>query len=141
MRRSILPDPNDAPTLARTAPDEPNLEHGDASPTHPAIWAGICGGVIGAVCCIGPAVGVAMGASAGSFLLAMGSYRFVTFLLGAVFALAAIWLGLHRRRGACPTERDFKVLRSRWLDVALIAFALTYALGRFAVPPAIEALS
>lgn len=141
MRRSILPDPNDAPTLARTAPDEPNLEHADASPTHPAIWAGICGGVIGAVCCIGPAVGVAMGASAGSFLLAMGSYRFVTFLLGAVFALAAIWLGLHRRRGACPTERDFMVLRSRWLDVALIAFALTYALGRFAVPPAIEALS
>lgn len=129
MRRNIPPDPNDAPTLARTAPDEPNLEHGDAPPAHPAIWAGISGGVIGAVCCIGPAVGVAMGASAGSFLL------------GSVFAFAAIWLGLHRRRGACPTERDFKALRSRWLDAALIAFALTYALGRLAVPPAIEALS
>jgi multisubunit Na+/H+ antiporter MnhE subunit len=62
--------------------------------------------VIGAVCCIGPAVGVAMGAGAGSFLLAMGSYRFVTFILGALFA-----------------------------------FVLTYAIGRFAVPRAIEALS
>ena len=91
------------------------------------------------MCCIGPAVGVATGA--GSFLLAMGSYRFVTFLLGSVFAFAAIWLGLHRRRGACPTERDFKALRSRWLDAALIAFAMTYAIGRLAVPTAIEALS
>jgi len=109
-------------------------------PARPAIWAGVSGGVIGAVCCIGPAVGVAMGASAGSFLLAMSSYRFVTFILGAVFAGVAIWLVLRRRRDACPSERAFKALRSRWLDVTLIAFVLTYAIGRFAVPRAIEAL-
>jgi len=110
------------------------------APARPAIWAGISGGVIGAVCCVGPAVGVAMGASAGSFLLAMGSYRFVTFILGAVFAGVAIWLGLRRRRDACPSERAFKALRSRWLDVTLIAFVLTYAIGRFLVPRAIETL-
>jgi hypothetical protein len=107
----------------------------------PAMWAGISGGVIGAVCCIGPAVGVAMGASAGSFLLGMGNYRFVTFFLGAVFAFAGIWLALRRRRDACPTERDFKALRSRWLDVALIAFGLTYAIGRVVVPRVIEAFA
>jgi hypothetical protein len=121
----------------RTSEPAPDVR----APARPAIWAGVSGGVIGAVCCIGPAVGMAMGASAGSFLLAMGSYRFVTFILGALFAAVAIWLGLRRHRDACPSERDFRALRSRWLDVALIAFVLTYAIGRFAVPRAIEALS
>lgn len=111
------------------------------APARPAIWAGISGGVVGAVCCIGPAVGVAMGAGAGSFLVGMGRYRFVTFFLGALFAFAAIWFALRRRRDDCPTEWDFKALRSRWLDVALIAFGLTYAIGRFVVPRAIEALA
>ena len=116
------------------------IADGDAQ-ARPAIWAGISGGVIGAVCCIGPAVGVAMGAGAGSFLVGMGNYRFVTFFLGASFAAAGVWLALRRRRDACPTERDFKALRSRWLDVALIAFGLTYAIGRFVVPRVIEAFA
>jgi hypothetical protein len=40
--------------------------------SRPAVLAGVGGGLVGATCCIGPAVGIASGAGAGSFLLAMG---------------------------------------------------------------------
>jgi hypothetical protein len=112
-----------------------------ASSTRPAVWAGVGGALIGATCCIGPAVGVAIGASAGSFLLALRDYRFVAFGIGAAVAAVGIFLMLRRRRASCPTEASFKALRSRWIDVALVAFGLTYALGRFVVPRVIEAVS
>jgi hypothetical protein len=108
--------------------------------TRPAFWAGVGGALIGATCCIGPAVGVAMGASAGSFLLALGDYRFLAFGIGAALAAVAIWIALRRRRDACPTDASFKELRSRWIDVALITFGITYAVGRFVVPRVIELL-
>ncbi len=106
----------------------------------PPVIAGLLGGAIGAVCCIGPAVGVAIGASSGSFLIGLSRYRPATFALGAVFAAGAVWLQLRRRRASCPTPQSFRVLRSRWIDVSLLAFVLTYAIGRFVVPPLIERL-
>ncbi len=49
----------------------------------------------------------------------------------------------HRRdvlRRACPTEPERRALRSRWVDVAILTFAVTYVLGRVVVPRLIEAL-
>jgi hypothetical protein len=109
----------------------------DAS-TRPAFWAGLGGALIGATCCIGPAVGVALGASAGSFLLALRDYRFLAFGLGAAVAAVAIWLALRRRRASCPSDASFRAMRSRWIDVALLTFGITYAVGRFVVPRVIE---
>jgi hypothetical protein len=83
-------------------------------------------------------VGVALGTSAGSFLLGLSRYRTVTFALGALLAAGALLVQLRHRRAACPTDREFSLLRSRWVDVAVVAFALTYAVGRFVVPRIIE---
>ncbi|HET7235680.1 MAG TPA: hypothetical protein VFK59_04525 [Actinomycetota bacterium] len=106
----------------------------------PAALAGIVGGLIGATCCVGPAIGVATGAGAGSFLLALGGYRVQAFAVGALAALGiGAWL-LGRRRRACPTEASYRTLRSRWIDVGVLVFALTYALGRFLIPRLIERL-
>jgi hypothetical protein len=106
--------------------------------TRPAAFAGVLGGLVAATCCVGPALGVATGAGAGSFLLAMGGYRLQAFLVGGAIALAlGGWLLLGRRR-ACPTEGAFRSMRSRWIDVGLVAFAVTYALGRFVLPRIIE---
>lgn len=121
-----------------TARTEPDVDAPSVS-SRPAVWAGVGGALIGATCCIGPAVGVAVGASAGSFLLALNDYRFLAFGVGAAIAAIGIWLALRRRRAACPTDASFRALRSRWIDVALIAFGLTYALGRFVVPRLIQA--
>lgn len=106
--------------------------------TRPAVVSGVAGALIGATCCIGPAVGVALGASAGSFLLALRDLRFVLFGLGAALTAVTIWWLLRRRRDACPTDASFRAMRSRWIDAAMIAFGLTYVLGRFLVPRLIE---
>ena len=122
---------------ATTAPDDPSAATGAS---RPAALAGLLGGLIGATCCVGPALGVATGAGAGSFLLALGGYRVQAFVVGALAAVAAgAWL-LRRRRRACPTEGSYRALRSRWLDVGILVFALTYALGRFLLPRLIELL-
>jgi hypothetical protein len=118
-------------TRSETTPDAPSVA------PRPAALAGVLGDVA-ATCCVGPALGVATGAGAGSFLLAMGGYRFQAFLVGGAIALATGgWLLLRRRR-ACPTGQAYRSLRSRWLDVGLVAFALTYGLGRFVLPRIIE---
>ncbi len=119
-------------------PTRPERADGDA---RPAVIAGVLGGLIGATCCIGPAVGVAIGAGGGSFLLAMGDYRPHVFALGAAAAFAIGAVPFVRRRGACPTDAERRRMRSRWVDAAIVAFALTYALGRFLVPRAIDLVS
>jgi len=110
-------------------------------PTRPAALAGVLGGLIGATCCIGPAVGVAVGAGSGSFLLAMADYRPHVFALGAVVAFAIGAVVFVRRRRACPTDAERRALRSRWVDAAILAFGLTYVLGRFLVPRLIDAFA
>jgi cytochrome c biogenesis protein CcdA len=124
---------NDTETTTRV-----DTEHGA---TRPAALLGVVGGLIGATCCIGPAVGVAVGAGSGSFLVAMGGYRPHVFVLGAMVAFVAAAISFASRRRACPTEAERRSLRARWLDAGILAFAITYALGRFLVPRAIELLS
>jgi cytochrome c biogenesis protein CcdA len=122
---------------------EPNVASPVAEPrasSRPAFLAGLTGGLIAATCCIGPAVAIATGAGAGSFLLSMGRYRPILFAIGAVVAFAVARLLLRRQRDSCSTKREYRTLRSRWLDVAMLAFAVTYAVGRFVVPRLIERL-
>jgi len=109
--------------------------------TRSAALAGVLGGLIGATCCIGPAVGVALGVGSGSFLLAMGDYRPHVFVLGAVVAFAAAAALFVRRRRSCRTDGERRALRSRWLDAGILAFGVTYVLGRFLVPRLIDLLS
>lgn len=110
------------------------------SGSRPAALAGVLGGLIGATCCIGPAVGVAIGAGSGSFLLAMGGYRVQVFAVGGLVAFAvAGWL-LARRRRSCPTEAAYRSVRARWVDAGIVVFAVTYPVGRFVVPNLIERL-
>ena len=124
-------------STVETKPDVEGPERAGGA-ARPAALAGVLGGLIGATCCIGPAVGVAVGAGSGSALLAMADYRPHVFALGAIVAFAVAAVVFARRRRACPTDRERRAMRSRWVDAAVIAFALTYALGRFAVPRLIE---
>lgn len=120
---------------------EPEPEVAARGSTRSAAAAGVLGGLIGATCCIGPAVGVALGAGSGSFLLAMGDYRPHVFVLGAAVAFVVAAALFARRRRACRTDVERRSLRSRWLDAGLVAFALTYGLGRFLVPRLIDLVS
>jgi hypothetical protein len=130
----------DVPATTTDA-DRPPAAHRDEPPAtavRPAALAGVLGGLIGATCCIGPAVGVALGAGSGSALLAMGDYRFHVFALGALVAFGIAGVLFVRRRRACLAAAERRALRSRWVDAAIVAFGLTYALGRFLVPRLIE---
>jgi cytochrome c biogenesis protein CcdA len=135
--------PRSVVTFVSTVETKPDVDGPERAGgvARPAVLAGVLGGLIGATCCIGPAVGVAIGAGTGSTLLAMADYRPHVFVLGAVVAFAAAAVLFVRRRRACPTDGERRALRSRWVDVGVIAFALTYALGRFAVPRLIEAFT
>jgi hypothetical protein len=108
--------------------------------SRPAVLAGVLGGLVGATCCIGPAVGVAIGAGSGSLLLAMRDYRPLVFAVGAAVAFGLGAVLFARRRRSCPTPAEARALRSRWLDLGVIAFAVTYAVGRFVVPRLIDLL-
>ncbi|MGH2685771.1 MAG: hypothetical protein ACRDJP_09940 [Actinomycetota bacterium] len=112
----------------------------DRPRSRPAVVAGVGGGLVGATCCIGPAVGIASGAGAGSFLLAMGRYRPLLFVIGGLVSLAIAAVLVHRRRATCATGLEYRRLRGNWLTTALVAFALTYGLGRLVVAPLIERL-
>ncbi len=111
---------------------------GDDGGARPAALAGVLGGLIGATCCVGPALGVAIGAGSGSFLLALSDYRLQAFAIGGFVAFAVAAVIFVRRRRACPTDAERRALRSRWLDAAILAFGLTYVLGRFLVPRIID---
>lgn len=122
----------------RTAPDDAVTDRGaDRGP-----WlAGIVGGAIGALCCAGPAIGVALGLGAGSFLVGLSDQRFLLFGIGALVAAVIVAAVYRRQRRSCPTPEAAKHLRSRFLDAAILAFGLTYLVGRIAVPRVIDALT
>jgi hypothetical protein len=104
------------------------------------VFAGVGGGLAAATCCVGPAIGIASGAGAGSFLLGLGAYRPLLFVSGGLVSVAIAAVLVRRRRAACPNRQQYRRLRSDWLTVALAAFAVTYALGRFVVATLIERL-
>jgi hypothetical protein len=131
----------DRPASGRPAVGVPDDGRDPARGARPAAFAGVLGGLIGATCCVGPAVGVALGAGSGSILLAMGDYRIHVFALGGLVAFGVAAVLYVRRRRACPTEPERRALRSRWVDVAILAFGLTYVLGRVVVPRLIEAVT
>jgi len=106
--------------------------------SRPAVLAGVGGGLFGATCCIGPAVGIASGAGAGSFLIAVERYRPVLFVIGGIISLAIAAALARRRRASCATSHEYRRLRGDWITGALVAFALTYGLGRFVVAPLVE---
>jgi len=126
-------------------PKRPGMNHPEAVSaeqrrSRPAVLAGVGGGLVGATCCIGPAVGFASGAGAGSFLLAMGRYRPLLFVIGGLISLAIAAALVRRKRASCPTSQDYRRLRGDWITAALVAFALTYGFGRFVVAPLVERL-
>lgn len=124
------------PTL-RTAPDDGVSDRADRGP-----WlAGALGGAIGALCCAGPAIGVALGLGAGSFLVGLADQRFLLFGIGALVAAVVVAAIYRRQRRSCPTPEAAKALRGRFLDAVILAFGLTYLVGRVVVPRLIDALT
>ena len=122
----------------RAAPDDAVVDRGAGR----GPWlAGTLGGAIGALCCAGPAIGVALGLGAGSFLVGLSDQRFLLFGIGALAAAVIVATVYRRQRRSCPTPEAAKELRSRFLDATILAFGLTYLLGRIVVPRVIDALS
>jgi chromate transport protein ChrA len=103
--------------------------------------AGALGGAIGALCCAGPAIGIALGLGAGSFLVGLADRRFLLFGIGALVAAVIVAMTYRRQRRSCPTPEAAKALRGRFLDAAILAFGITYLVGRVVVPRLIDALT
>ncbi|MBI2907670.1 MAG: hypothetical protein HYX92_08460 [Chloroflexi bacterium] len=95
---------------------------------------GLGTGTIASLCCVGPVVAVAMGLGGASFLLGLTAYRPYFLAFSFVVLVAGLFL-LLRRSQSCCTAGQYR--RHLWLypALALVAFALTYGVMTYVVPP------
>lgn len=99
--------------------------------------AGVFGGAVASICCVGPPAALAIGAGTGSIFVSFGRYRPLFLLLGVLVTVLGAGILSQRARRACPLEQ-----RRTWygslLTTAFWAFAVTALLGRVIIPRIIE---
>ena len=103
---------------------------------------GSVGGLISTVCCLLPAVAIAIGLSGGlaATLVSLGRFRLYVIVAGLAFVAIASWLSLRRSRSCCTAE-EYK-RRQIAIPLAMLAsFGAVYALAMYLIIPILYRLS
>lgn len=106
------------------------------------IGQGGAGGLIGSLCCVLPAVAIAIGLSGGiaATLVGLGRFRVYGLIAGLAFIAIASWFSLRRSRRCC-TEEEYK---RRQIIVPLtmfVSFGVVYGLAMYLVLPLLYKIS
>ncbi len=97
---------------------------------------GTVGGLIGTVCCLLPAVVIAIGLTGGlaATLVSLGRFRLYGIIIGLAFVAFASWLSLRRRRSCC-NEEQYKRLKITVPLTMLVSFGVVYMLVMYLILP------
>lgn len=99
---------------------------------------GAVGGLIGTVCCLLPAVAIAIGLTLTEGLVAtlvsLGRFRLYGIIIGSAFVALASWLSLRRRRSCCNDEQ-YKRLKITVPLTMLVSFSAVYMLITYLLLP------
>lgn len=103
----------------------------DVVTTAKSLGSGLAGGLAGALCCLPPAVALALGFGGSTFLVSLGAYRTEFRAAGLAMAGLMVWWVLRRRARSCRVHRN----PVPFLLLTLGAFVASYwALIYVAVP-------
>ncbi len=104
-------------------------------------------GAIGAlistgICCLLPAVAIAIGLTGGlaATLVSLGRFRLYGLIVGLAFVIIASWFSLRRSR-ACCTEEDYKRRQIAVPLTMLVSFGAVYGLVMYLVLPLLYKIS
>lgn len=97
---------------------------------------GSVGGLIGTVCCLLPAVALAIGLTGGlaATLVSLGKFRLYGIIIGLAFVAIASWLSVRRRRSCCNDEQ-YKRLKIIVPLTMLVSFGAVYGLVMYLFLP------
>ncbi len=97
---------------------------------------GAVGGLIGTVCCLLPAVAIAIGLTGGlaATLVGLGRFRLYGIIVGLAFVAFASWLSVRRRRSCCNDEQ-YKRLKITVPLTMLLSFGAVYGLVMYLILP------
>ena len=97
---------------------------------------GTVGGLIGSVCCLLPAVAIAIGLTGGiaAALVSLGRFRIYGIIVGLTFIAIASWFSLRRSRRCC-TEEEYKRRQVVIPLTMLASFGAVYGLIMYLILP------
>ncbi len=90
---------------------------------------GVAGGLIGTLCCLLPAMAIAIGLTGGLAvaLVSLGRFRVYGIIIGLAFVALASWLSVRRSRSCC-TQEEYKRRRIAIPLSMLASFGVVYGL-------------
>jgi hypothetical protein len=102
----------------------------------PVLGQGGIGGLIGSICCLLPAVALAIGLTGGiaATLVGLGRFRLYGIIAGLAFVAVASWVSLRKSRACCTTE-EYRRRRIVLPLTMLLSFGTAYALIMYLVLP------
>ncbi len=102
----------------------------------PSAGQGTIGGLISTVCCLLPALAIAIGLTGGvaATLVSLGRFRPYSLLLGLAFVAATSWLSLRRSRSHC-TEEEYRRRQIVVPLTMLVSFGAVYVLAMYVILP------
>ncbi len=97
---------------------------------------GAVGGLISTICCLLPAVVIAIGLTGGlaAILVSLGRFRLYGIIIGLAFVALASWLSVRRRRSCCNDEQ-YKRLKITVPLTMLVSFGVVYGLVMYLLLP------
>ena len=99
---------------------------------------GAVGGLIGTICCLLPAVAIAIGLTLteglAATLVGLGRFRLYGIIIGLAFVALASWLSVRRRRSCCNDEQ-YKRLKITVPLTMLVSFGAVYGLVMYLILP------
>lgn len=94
------------------------------------------GALIGNLCCLLPAVAIAIGLTGGlaATLVSLGRFRLFGLIIGLAFVALASWLSVRRRRSCCNDE-EYERLKITVPLTMLVSFGIVYGLVMYLFLP------
>lgn len=91
--------------MAWTWPRTHRLERADGVAAARGLGSGIIGGLVASLCCLPPAVALALGFGGSTFLVSLGAYEIEFHAAGLALTGLALWWALRRRARRCRLRR------------------------------------